>query len=143
LLEQVPRHNPQYLDNALTTAKRAFRMFVQEVIPRRLSDFDSPSSRVQEWMEILRDSNASQFELLHLAYRVAAFLSADTSETSAAALVVAEDAPGESTDSYEEPMLGCSDDEISILLSFRLELPLTQMLDPLELQASIPPTSPL
>jgi hypothetical protein len=143
LLEQVPGHDPQYLDNALTTAKRAFRRFVQEVIPRGFSDFDSPSARFQEWMEILRDSNASQFQVLHLAYRVAPFLSADTSETSSAALVVAEDAPDESSDRYEEPMLVCSDDEISILLSFRLELPLTQMLDPLELQAFIPRTSPL
>ena len=36
-----------------------------------------------------------------------------------------------------------SDDELSILLSFHLELPLTQILDAAELQKFIPPSSPL
>ena len=39
-------------------------------------------------MEILRNSNASQFNLLHLAYRVTPLLAADMSETNSASLVI-------------------------------------------------------
>ena len=74
LLEAYPGLSPQRLDNGLTTAKRAFRRFVEEVMPRGLRDEDQPADRFDEWMAILRDSNASQFNLLHLAYRVMPFL---------------------------------------------------------------------
>jgi hypothetical protein len=38
LIEAFPSENAHHFDNALTTAKRAFRRFVQEVIPRGLRD---------------------------------------------------------------------------------------------------------
>ena len=52
-------------------------------------------------MEILRNSNASQFNLLHLAYRVTPLLATDMSQTDSVALVVA-DTQGYT---YEEPAL--------------------------------------
>ncbi len=88
LLEAYPHLDPQRLDNGLTTAKRAFRRFVEEVIPRGLRDEVRPEERFDEWMAILRDSNASQFNLLHLAYRVMPNLPADLSQTASAAMVI-------------------------------------------------------
>ncbi len=57
-------------------------------MPRGLRDEDQPAERFEEWMAILRDSNASQFNLLHLAYRVMPFLGADMSQTGSTAMVV-------------------------------------------------------
>jgi DNA-directed RNA polymerase specialized sigma24 family protein len=146
LLEEFGQDDPQFLDNALTTAKRAFRRFVQDVIPRGLRDQVTPAERFDEWMAILRKSNASQFNLLHLAYRVTPFLSPDMNQIPSVALLVDErvepDGGGAACE-YEEPSLVPGDDELSILLSFRLELPLGEMLDATDLQNHIPPTSPL
>jgi DNA-directed RNA polymerase specialized sigma24 family protein len=137
LLELFPGSNPQFLDNSLTTAKRAFRRFVQEVIPRGLRDGTTAKERFDEWMGILRRSNAAQFNRLHLAYRVTPFLGPEMSQAASAALVIDDRAVA-----YDEPSLVPDDDELSILLSFRLELPLTEMLDPAELTQYVPPTSP-
>ncbi len=141
LIAEYGRDDAQFLDNALTTAKRAFRRFVQEVMPRWPGDDLEPAERFAEWMEILRGSNASQFNLLHVAYRVTPFLG-DASQAESAALVV-NDATGETSSRlvYEEPALVPDDDELSILLSFRLEMPLTQLLDVAELTKYLPSSS--
>jgi DNA-directed RNA polymerase specialized sigma24 family protein len=143
LLAAYPNLTKQQLDNGLTTAKRAFRRFVEEVMPRGLRDEDRPGERFDEWMEILRDSNASQFNLLHLAYRVMPFLAPDMSQTGSTALVVQSRPDGVGTSNYVEPALVLDDDELGILLGFRLELPLTEMLDAAELTRYIPPSSSL
>jgi DNA-directed RNA polymerase specialized sigma24 family protein len=143
LLEAYPGLSPQRLDNGLTTAKRAFRRFVEEVMPRGLRDEDQPAERFEEWMAILRDSNASQFNLLHLAYRVMPFLGADMSQTGSTAMVVDSNPAGAPACGYEEPALVLDDDELSILLGFHLELPLTELLDAAELTRYIPPSSTL
>jgi hypothetical protein len=65
---------------------------------------------------------------------------AEMSQASSAALVV-NDLPA--FERYEEPSLVPGDDELSILLSFRMELPLIQILDVIEVQAFIPPASRL
>ncbi len=140
LLAAYPGADPQFLVNSLMTAKRAFRRFVQDVIPRGLREDVTPSERFAEWMAILRDSHSSQFNLLHLAFRVVPSISADMSEASSSVLIV-DDMP--TSECYEEPTLVPSDDELSILLSFRMELPLIEMLDIAEVQRFIPPTSPL
>jgi DNA-directed RNA polymerase specialized sigma24 family protein len=127
LLAEFQRDDPQFLDNALTTAKRAFRRFVQELMPRWPGDDREPAERFAEWMEILRNSNASQFNLLHVAYRVIPFLGGDSSHVESAALVV-----------YEEPALVLDDDELSLLLSLRLEMPLAQWLEVSELKQYVP-----
>jgi hypothetical protein len=92
-------------------------------------------------MEILRDSCASQFNLLHMAYRVTPLLSADMSQADSTALVVDTHSAGIRVGNYEEPALVPSDDEMAIFLSFRLELPLTEMIDAAELRQYIPPSS--
>jgi len=143
LLEAFPDFDPQRLDNSLTTAKRAFRRFVEDVIPRGLRDEVRPGERFDEWMAILRDSNASQFNLLHLAYRVMPFLAADMSQTASAELLVNSHPGSIPASAYEEPVLVPDDDELSILLGFHLELPLTEMLDASELTKYIPPSNAL
>ena len=139
LLAEHPEMKPQDLDNALTTAKRAFRRFVQEVIPRGLHDGEPPGERFAEWMTILRESNASQFNLLHVAYRVTPLLTAEMSQTASQMLIVDDRPDG---DVYEEQAIVPGEDELSLLLSFRLELPLSEMLEVSELQAFLPPSSP-
>ena len=143
LLEAFPSLDAQRLDNGLTTAKRAFRRFVEDVIPRGLRDEVPPGDRFDEWMAVLRDSNASQFNLLHVAYRVMPFLTPDMSQTASAELVV-DSRPGTAAASvYEQPVLVPDEDELSIVIGFHLELPLTEMLDSSELTKFIPPSNPL
>ena len=143
LLEAFPGLDPQRLDNGLTTTKRAFRRFVEEVIPRGLRDDVRPGERFDEWMALLRDSSASQFNLLHLAYRVMPYLSPDMSRAASTALVVDPDRDGNQACAYQEPSLVPDDDELGILLGFHLELPLSEMIDAAELLRYIPPSSPL
>ena len=96
-------------------------------------------------MEILRHSNASQFDLLHLAYRVSPFLTPGSSEADSSDLLVEPREPLLQTLEEEGPSIVPDDDEMSILLSFHLEMPLTQMIEAAaELCGGIsPPGSPL
>ena len=139
LLRSFPGKDATFLDNSLTTAKRAFRRIILEVIPLGLRDGATPSERFAGWMEILGRSNASQFDLLQLAYRVAPFLPPDTIQAKSAELVV--EGQGVQSWGFDEEIRVASDYEMSILLSFRMELPLTEMLDGAELQRFIPPSS--
>jgi DNA-directed RNA polymerase specialized sigma24 family protein len=144
LIAQFGIGEPHFLDNCLTTAKRAFRRFVLEVIPPWPADDVESAGRFAEWMEALRDSNASQFDLLHLAYSVAPFLGGDASQAASAALVVGE-ARGVIGPCCLVPADRASDpchDELSILLSFRLEMPLHRILDVAELDRYIPASCP-
>jgi hypothetical protein len=143
LLQAFPGLEPQKLDNGLTTTKRAFRRFVEEVIPRGLRDDVRPGERFEEWMSLLRESSASQFNLLHLAYRVMPYLSPEMSRAASTALVVDPDREENPGCAYQQPSLVPDDDELGILLGFHLELPLTQMIDAAELMRYLPPSSPL
>ena len=143
LLEAFPSLNPERLSASLTTAKRAFRRFVEEVIPRGLRDEVRPGERFDEWMAILRDSNASQFNLLHVAYRVMPFLGPDMSQTVSADMLVEYQLGDDQASIYEQPVLVPDDDELGILLGFHLELPLTEMVDAAELTEFIPPSNAL
>jgi hypothetical protein len=140
LLRDFPGKDAMFLDNSLTTAKRAFRRIILDVIPLGLRDGATPSERFGEWMEILGRSNASQFDLLQLAYRVAPLMSLDTNQASSAELVV-DDRRGRARAFLDEEVRLPSDDEMGILLSFRMELPLTEMVDGTELRAFIPASS--
>jgi hypothetical protein len=141
LLAESNRADPQYLTNVLVTARRAFRRFLDEIIPSWPGDGLTPAERFAEWMEILKSSNAAQFNLLSVAYRVEPFLG-DASQAASLAMVV----PGASASpslapAYEAPGVVVDDDEMSLLLSFRLELPLIQMLDASELRRYVPASS--
>jgi hypothetical protein len=142
LLAEFGRDDPQFLDNSLTTAKRAFRRIVQEIIPRWPDDGPDPSEHFSEWMATLRNSNASQFDLLHVAYRIMPFLG-DASQAPSAALVVPQGL-GESTAGavYGAPAAALDDDALNILLSFYLEMPLTRLLDVHDLSPHVPSSSP-
>ncbi len=143
LLRAFPEFDAQRLDNALVTAKRAFRRFVEELIPRGLRGEARPGERFEEWMAILRESHASQFDLLHVAYRVMPYLDAGMSHAASTALVVDPRRGGGPARTYQEPAAAAEDDELSILLGFYLERPLTELIDAAELMRYIPPSSPL
>jgi len=143
LLEAFPDLDSQRLDNGLTTAKRAFRRFVEDVIPRGLRDEASPGDRFDEWMAVLRDSNASQFNLLHVAYRVMPFLTPEMSQTASAELLVETGSGSAAPVVYEQPVLVPDEDELSILVGFHLELPLIEILDASELTKYVPPSNAL
>jgi hypothetical protein len=145
LLQAFPEFGAQRLDNALVTAKRAFRRFVEELIPRGLREVARPGERFEEWMAILRESHASQFDLLHLAYRVMPYLDAGMSHAASTALVI-DPRPARGSQSegaYLEPTVAAEDDELSILLGFYLERPLTELLGASELLRYIPTSSAL
>ncbi len=88
LLRNFPGKDMSYLDDSLTTAKRAFRRIILDVIPLGLRNGVAPSERFVEWMEILGRANASQFDLLQLAYRVAPYMTADASQAPSDELAV-------------------------------------------------------
>jgi hypothetical protein len=140
LLAAYPDAPAKFLDNSLTTAKRAFRRLIQDVVPRGLREGVPAAERFDEWMAILSRSNASQFNLLHLAYRVMPDLGGDLSQAASLHLVV-DDQMGPTC--YEEPSLVPDDDELSLLLSFRLERPLSEWLDTQDLRRFFPPQSPV
>jgi hypothetical protein len=143
LLRAFPEFDAQRLDNALTTAKRAFRRFVEGLIPRGLREEAGPGEQFEEWMAILRESHASQFNLLHVAYRVMPYLDGEMSHAASTALVVDPRRDGGSACAYPGAALAAEDDELSILLGFHLELPLTELIDAAELMRYIPRSSPL
>src|SRR5262249_29153545 len=99
----------------------------------------SPAELFRDWMEILRGSNASQFNKLHVAYRVSPLLTADASRTASDRMVVDD----RSLDTrYEEPALQLDDVELGLFLGLRLELPLCETLEAADLLPFIPPDSP-
>jgi hypothetical protein len=144
LLQAFPEFDAQRLDNALTTAKRAFRRFVEGLIPRGLREEARSGERFEEWMAILRESHASQFNLLHVAYRVLPYLDPQVSHAASTALVVDLGRGGGCPAcAYQGPAPAAEDDELSILVGFHLELPLTELIDVDELMRYIPRSSPL
>lgn len=138
LVADFPGKDKQYLHNSLTTAKRAFQRFVHEAVPRGLRENETEGSRFDSWMAILKVSNASQFNLLHVAYKVMPYLPADLSQADSNAMAVNLDMT-----SYAEPSLVPTDDEMSLLLSFRLEMPLSETLDFKVLKEYVPAGSPM
>ena len=142
LLRAYPEFDAQRLENALTTTKRAFRRIVEGLIPRGLRGDDGPGERFEEWMTILRESHAAQFNLLHVAYRVMPDIDPGMSHAASTALVVGPCRGGPAS-AYEEPAPTAEDDELSILVGFHLELPLTELLDADGLMRFVPPSSPL
>jgi hypothetical protein len=144
LLRAFPEFDARRLDNALTTTKRAFRRFVEGLIPRGLREEAGPGERFEEWMAILRQSHASQFNLLRVAYRVMPYLDARMSHATSTALVVEPDRGGGCPACADQgPAPTAEDDELSILVGFHLELPLTELIDVDELMRYIPRSSPL
>ncbi|MBY0398174.1 MAG: hypothetical protein K2X91_17145, partial [Thermoleophilia bacterium] len=75
---------------------------------------------------------------LHVAYRVWPYVASDQSEADSRFLALNEDQV-----SYEEPAILPSDDELSLLLSFRLEMPLHETIPIEDLRPLIRAESPL
>jgi hypothetical protein len=100
-----------------------------------------PGERFAEWMAILGESNAWQFELLHLAFRVTPLLGADLGRSHSSALVVADDSGRRHRpDDAGKPADATDEDELSILLSSRLEVPLALTLGVDALALYVPST---
>ena len=133
LLRQFPGKDGQFLDNRLTTAKRIFRRLLPEVIPPRLTEQvghgavrgvagDPPGLAV---------GPASR---LHLAFRVTPAPSGDPGSCDSLELAARTDTL-RGLQPVEELPRDLSNDELSILLSFRLEMPLADFLGRPELAA--------
>ncbi|MGE3820147.1 MAG: hypothetical protein AB7I30_12060 [Isosphaeraceae bacterium] len=138
LVADFPGKDKQFLHNSLTTAKRAFQRFVHEAIPRGFRDNQTEGSRFEDWMAILKVSNASQFNRLHIAYKVFPYIDPEVSQADSRVMDVSDEMIA-----YEEPSLVPTDDEMSLLLSFRLEMPLSETVDPADLKEYVPSESPL
>lgn len=113
----------QEIHNALTTVKRVFRRVLWTYFESESDDSTTCEESFAEWMAILKRSNASLHSALQAAYRSADLPSADASM----ALSVSMARGRELSNSNESDM--CDDDEMSILLSFRLDLPLHEWIN--------------
>jgi DNA-directed RNA polymerase specialized sigma24 family protein len=129
LLVDYPGKDPSFIDNSLTTAKRAFRRIIQEVIPKGLREDATPDELFGEWLEILSHSNASQFDLLHLAYRVTPFLPPEATQVVSMTMLVKGESSGSHARLGIEPTIEPGVDEMGILVGLYLESPLTNLLD--------------
>ena len=138
LLAAYPGKDMGFVDDSLTTAKRAFKRLVREVVPRGLRDDLGAEDCFREWMEILRNSHASQYDLLHVAYWVTPYVDPGMTAVPSAALRVDDLSQTPGAKAASKP----SDDELAILISFRLELPLVEMVEVTELKSCIPPSNP-
>ena len=111
-----------FLWNRLTTAKRIFKRIVREVIPPALSDCLDPDERYEEWLDILRSSRAAKENRLHLAFCIDAVPPDDAAESLSINLAVRTELI-RAVDAEPIPP-AMRDDELRILLSFRLSTPL-------------------
>ncbi len=122
LLREFPGKDEQFLYNRLTTANRIIRRILPEVIPHDLTDAEKLEERMQEWAAIIRGSLTSQKNLKR--YRLIRQVppipnNVDLSDFSSRSLALL---PNNLNGSVDENTL--SDDELEILLSFRLRMPL-------------------
>jgi DNA-directed RNA polymerase specialized sigma24 family protein len=142
LLAEYPGQVETFLADSLWTAKRAFRRIIHDLLPDDPRDGLDPDERFVEWMGILRGCHASQFELLHIAYRVIPYVGPETESATSMSMVVP-GSPKPNAATYASPSAELTDDELGILISFRLEMPLTTMLDFGEIERFVPASSDL
>lgn len=137
LEELRQRHFPgsrdnQDIHNCLTTVKRVFQKVLITYFESESDDPATSDELFHEWMEIIRRSNASLHSALQAAYRTVDIPSADASMAASAGMVRYEGVDSRETD---HPI---DNDEMAILLSFRLDLPLHQWVNGDRMMAILP-----
>ena len=120
----------QKIDSALTTVKRIFQRIIEDSFEAEGENSATGQELFDEWMEILKKSNASLHSALQAAYRVSSPV-ADS--------IVAKN----SIDMFSSPSdEAIGEDELSLLLSYRMDLPLTDWVSVDNLMDLIPSKSP-
>ena len=123
LLAMFPGEGPAFLDNRMTTVKRVFRRILPALIPVDPTEDRTPEQRFQELLAIL---HASARTRLWLAFLVDPSPGPEVSAGSSMDLA-AMSAGGEGLDApVSEDILR---DELRVLLSFWLEMPLREIPD--------------
>ncbi len=125
--------NAQFLDNRLTTAKRMLRRLLPETIPSSLTDRVDRQERFVEWQEIIRKAGEVP---LFAALRVAPVPGSVFHEVNSEQMIEGGEASGASLSQAISRELGdddlddheIGDDELSLLLSFRLSMPFADYL---------------
>lgn len=128
LLAEFPGHKYDDLFNRATSFKRVVRRALPALIPPDLTERQTPEEQFEEWLEILRTSNAGRNNLLWLAFRTAPPPAASASLDSSVNLLVGQ-SPGGSIDVEVTPEM--ARDELRVLLGFWLAMPLEDYLGPL------------
>lgn len=123
LLAMFPGEGPAFLDNRMTTVKRVFRRILPALIPVDPTEDRTPEQRFQELLSIL---HASANTRLWLAFLVDPSPGPEVSAGSSMDLA-ALSAPGEGLDAPVS--VDILHDEMRVLLSFWLEMPLREIPD--------------
>jgi hypothetical protein len=120
----------QKIDSALTTVKRIFQRIIEDSFEAEGEGSANGQELFDEWMGILKRSNASLHSALQAAYRVSSPV-ADS--------IIAKN----SIDMFSSPRdESIGEDELSLLLSYRMDLPLTDWVSVDNLMDLIPSKSP-
>ncbi len=123
LLAMFPGEGPAFLDNRMTTVKRVFRRILPALIPVDPTESRTPEQRFQELLGIL---GASANSRLWLAFLLDPAPRPDLPDGSSLELA-ARSIGGEALDAPVPPDI--LHDELRVLLSFWLEMPLHDFLD--------------
>jgi RNA polymerase sigma factor (sigma-70 family) len=127
-----PGKDRAFLWNRLTTGKRIFKRIIREVIPPALSEALDPEERYLEWLEILQKSRAAEENRLGLVFRVNTIAPPGPDELHSINLAVRTEQIVPKASLTEPPADAMHDDELRILLSFRLSTPLAYYVEGLE-----------
>ncbi len=131
LQERYPGRNGRFLDNRLTTAKRTLRRLIPELIPGYLTDKSEYEERFAEWKGIIQAARAAGVDRFFAAVRIPPVPGSEMSEYHSANMIVPpeESVPELSLEGVtnelegDDPVEGeLFDDELSLLLSFRLSM---------------------
>jgi DNA-directed RNA polymerase specialized sigma24 family protein len=127
-----PDKDRAFLWNRLTSGKRIFKRIIREVIPPSLSDAIDPEERYLEWLEILQQSRAAEENRLGLVFRVDAIAPPGEDELHSINLAVRTEQIVPRAASKAPPPDAMPDDELRILLNFRLSTPLAYYVEGLD-----------
>lgn len=120
----------QKIDNALTTVKRIFQRIIEDSFEAEGENPATSQDLFEEWMSIIKKSNASLHSALQAAYRVSSPVSNS---------VVALNSIDMMSSPKDEEI---GEDELSLLLGYRMDLPLMEWIRVDTLVDLIPAKSP-
>jgi DNA-directed RNA polymerase specialized sigma24 family protein len=127
---RFPEHDRQFVLNRMVSGQRIFRHILPGVIPPSLSECDDPEQRFEEWKWLYSKCRAGSRNRVRLAFCVNAAPASGGPETRS----MSRASDPDSLDDWPAAALArtLGDDELRILLSFRLSMPLDYYLGPLD-----------
>jgi RNA polymerase sigma-70 factor (ECF subfamily) len=127
---RFPEHDRQYVLNRMVSGQRIFRHILPGVIPPSLSECDDPEERFEEWKWLYGRCRAGLRDRVRLAFCVNPAPASGDPKAPSMNLTGHSDVLDDWTAAPLARTLG--DDELRILLSFRLAMPLDYYLGPLD-----------